>query len=282
MIITFQISQGLGKKIMTNSFHREFLYKIDHHAEPLASGFQKALGALDRTEKKKLLLTPLSGQMPETALSYIIADRYADNHQWRAAFLTVALDEIEKLDVPAAERLAVFEGANELGQTVFHKALRTDTNQDLFGILEERLRKWGGNDYADAYMRRFRSEPLGVIDKEASALLKMAHNSIRPYDSDEYRLLGALCEGTYQPATYKGLKATIDNKVRPLIQKMHPRLKPDGMAAAAVERHRLLGEFARNANAVKKVSKAGAYIEEQANPKKPSRWRKFSLKKLFR
>lgn len=262
--------------------HREFFYKIDHHAQPLGSAFQAALNALDTAEKKKLLLTPLSAQMSENALSYIIADRYADNHQWRTAFLAVALDEIEKLDVPAAERLAVFEGANELGQTVFHKALRTDTDPNLFGILEERLRRWGGNDYADAYMRRFRNEPLGVIDAEASDLLKMAHNSIRPYDSDEYRLLGALVAGTYQPATYKGLKATVDNKVRPLIQKMHPKLKPDGMAAAAVERHKLLGEFARNANAVKKVSKTGAYIEEKDNPKKPSRWSKFNLKKLFR
>jgi len=227
---------------------------------PQTGEFQKALDGLKTDEKKKLLLTPLSDQTRENALSYIVADRYADDNKWRAAFLTTALDEIEKLDIPPAGRMALLTSANELGQTLFHKALKQ--GQELFGLLEARLRKWGGDECADAFMQRFLNEPLGVIDEKVSKELRNIHNGLLPYGSEDKQRMATLCMNNYQPATYKGLNATID-KVRPLIlqwaeknsgEKSNPRLAP------MINRAKLLKEFAQNANAVTaKPFKPGDY-----------------------
>jgi hypothetical protein len=229
--------------------------------------FQKTLNGLDTAEKKKLLLEPLSEQVRENTLSYIVADRYSgNNHKWRGPFLTTALNAIEKLGIPAAERLALLTSANELGQTLFHTALKHDVKKrdgkKLFSLLEKRLRKWGGNEYADAFMQSFLNEPLGTIDEKVSVALQTIRHNFFPYGSEDRDRIEILCGNNYQPATYKGLKSTID-KVRPLIQQWaeknsgeqsNPRLAP------AIARAKLLKEFAQNAEAVTaKPLKLGDY-----------------------
>ena len=273
--------QGSGGFIEPS--HRTFFNKVPHHAEPLAEGFQKALDALDPAEKKKLLLTPLSEQARENALSYIVADRNADDHRWRVAFLTTALNEIEKLEVPVAERLDVMTSANELGQTLFHKTVKPES-KELFTLLEERLRKWGGDEYTDTFLHNVRNEPLGTIDDKVSHALSYIYNGIRPYGSEDYRRFGAVSNNNYHPATYKGLKNTIDNKVRPCVQKWVDRNSPERMSRHSIDRHELLKAFAKNANAVRSEGKiaAPAAKENNAPQKKSSRWRRFIPKKLRR
>ena len=273
--------QGSGDKFIDPS-HRTFFNKVPHHDEPLATGFQKALDALDPAEKKKLLLTPLSEQTRENALSYIVADRNADKHEWRTAFLTTALDEIEKLEVPAEERLDVLTSANELGQTLFHKVLKFD-DKELFNLLEARLRKWGGDEYANTFLQNFHSEPLGTLDDKVSWALSYIYNGIRPYGSEHYRLFGAVSNNNYKPATYKGLKNTIDNKVRPCVQQWVDKNRPENMSRHSVDRYELLKAFAKNANAVRLEGKIAAPAAEEKTPlKKPSRWQKLNPKRLFR
>jgi hypothetical protein len=176
--------------------------------------FQKTLDTLDTAQKKKLLLEPLSEDTRENALSYIVADRFADTQEWRAPFLNTALDAIENLDITAAQRVALLTSANELGQTLFHKALKS---KQLFDILEQRLRTWGGNDYADTFMKNFLSEPLGTIDDNVSKILNAIHLGLFPYGSEDRERIGSLGLGRYQPATYKGLKSVIE-KVRPQLR----------------------------------------------------------------
>jgi len=195
--------------------HVSFL-DIIRRDEPQA--FQNALNKLDAAEKKQLLLTPLSEETRENALSYIAGDRYSTSHDWRAPFLTTALDEIQKLDVAGAERLRVLTSANELGQTVFHKALKYPGNKALFSILEDRLRKWSSNEYADAFIQRLLDEPLGTIDPKVSAALKGIQHSTLPYESEDHRRLASLAKDNYQPATAKGLRSTLD-KLRPRLEK---------------------------------------------------------------
>lgn len=218
--------------------------------------FQKTLDKMDIAEKRKLLLMPLSEGVRENTLSYIVSDcPSSGNEEWRMHFLIIALDEIEKLASPA-ERLAVLTGFNELGQTLFHKTLAAG-KEELFCTLEDRLRKWGGNDYADAFMKRFLDEPLGTIDENVSAALITIHNGILPYGSEEYKRLGALCNNNYKPATYNGLKATVD-KVRPLILKwaewaiMPTRPLENPKSPPLMEKGKLLKAFAQNADAVRK------------------------------
>jgi len=236
--------------------------------------FQKTLDTLDAAQKKKLLLAPLSEQTRENTLSYIVADRYADDQKWRAAFLTTALDEIEKLDITTAERVAVLTGANELGQTLFHKALK---DKALFDLLEKRLRTWGGNENADTFMKSFFSEPLGTIDEKVSKILEAIHQGIFPYGSEDRERMGNLGLNRYQPATYEGLKATIE-KIRPqlkvwveryLDRAANPRLNP------RVREGELLKAFAENAACVikgepPKKPETPPQADKPAPPKPPA------------
>jgi len=176
--------------------------------------FQKTLDTLDAAQQKKLLLEPLSEDTRENALSYIVADRFADTQEWRVPFLTTSLNAIENLDITVAERVALLTSANELGQTLFHKALK---DKALFDLLEQRLRKWGGEDAANTFMKNFLSEPLGTIDDNVSKILNAIHLGLFPYGSEDRERMGSLGLNHYQPATYKGLKSTIE-KARPLLQ----------------------------------------------------------------
>jgi len=236
-----------------------------------AGEFQKALGKLSAEKKKSLLLTPLSEQRRENTLSYIVADRYADKQEWRIPFLTTALDEIEKISSPA-ERLAVLTGANELGQTLFHKALKQGVDGELFNILEERLRKWGGDDFASAFFSRLRSEPLGKLDDDVSKALHWIQDDITaPYNlycSDNYQRLGSLSLNNYQPATYEGLKATVE-KIRWILMKHTCDNPSDRPGPDYQRRNNLVRDFAKNANAIKKEANNLNFDRKVIPPKPP-------------
>jgi hypothetical protein len=254
------------EKIMEDA-QRTFLDLVSRKA----GEFQKALDKLSAEEKKKLLLTPLSEEVRENTLSYIIADRYADKQEWRISFLTTELNEIEKLDIPAAERLAVLTGANELGQTLFHKALKKGTDKEIFNILEARLRKWGGDDYTDAFFQRLRDEPLGTIDDNVSKLLEAIQCDIMPwllYGSENYQCLGSVALNNYQPATYKGLKATID-KLRPLLMKHTVDNPSDRPGGSYQKKNNLIRAFAKNADSVRQEP-TGLDIEIKPRDNKPN------------
>jgi hypothetical protein len=212
-------------------------------------GFQKALDKLSATQKKELLLTPLSDETRENALTYIVGDRYSVSHEWRSPYLATALDEIEKLDISNEERVKLLTSANELGQTVFHKVLKYPQNVNLFSMLESKLRKWGGDEVADAFIQRLYDEPLGTIDSVISKALAGIQQGVMPYTSEDHQRLASLAKENYAPATAKGLRATLD-KIRPLLETWIKNANYDHIGPDMQKVIDLMKAFNASANAV--------------------------------
>ncbi|TAL37431.1 MAG: hypothetical protein EPN97_05155 [Alphaproteobacteria bacterium] len=196
---------------------RDLYYKIGANGRDKAAETLQNILAQDGM--RATLLTPLAPDVTENTLSYMISDGYFDSFYSgdtpRGEFTKVVLDAIEKATESAEQRVAILTAANDLGQTPFHKAIRFGGDVAVFGMLAERLQKWGGDDAARAFLENFLDSKLGAIDHDMSNALQDVRD-IRPWQSPEAVKIDTLCNDGYQPASYEGLKQAVD-LARPLI-----------------------------------------------------------------
>ena len=249
----------MAQGTLLRDFYFNMLSSAGEGKAPTVSDLKKDLEGLDAEYKRLLLLTPLSATTQENSLSYIISDgftqAFSTDDQWRADFLKTVLDEIEKMTTNTNERLAMLTSANELGQTAFHKTLKYADQPELFDLLTERLYKWGGDNFADAWLKSFIDQSFGVIDQEISHHLQDLRD-MRPQGSEDALRLNSLENDAYQPAEYTALKASID-KIRPLILEWLDKNPADPKASYYEYESRTnaaLKAFAQDPDSVQKTS----------------------------
>ena len=190
---------------------RDLYYNIGKAGRDKAPDTLKTL--LEQPGLRAALLQPMSATVAENTLTYMISDGWFDGFYSsdtpRKAFTQVVLDAIEKATADPAERMAVLTSANDFGQTPFHKCIRYGGDLETFDMLATRLRSWGGDDAANTFLKGFIDSRLGGIDHDMSNALQDVRN-IRPNGSPEAVKLNTLCNDSYKPASYDGLKAAVD------------------------------------------------------------------------
>lgn len=172
--------------------------------------------ALASEAGQKWLLTPLSKDAPDSALSYMADGMFKST--WRdphKEYMALALTALETAEPDAAKRVALLTARNGLGQSVIHKSLEYGGTREAFEPVLDALYKWAGAENADRIMKDILAEPLGQIDKGISFDLQSVRR-IFPHTSREFAKVDALTTDSYHPVTATALRETL-NDIRPLI-----------------------------------------------------------------
>ncbi len=181
--------------------------------------------ALASEAGQKWLLTPLSKDVPDTALSYMadgmFSSRWRDPHK---DCMALGLAALEQAEPDAAKRVALLTARNGLGQSVIHKSLEYGGYREAFEPVLDALYKWAGAENADRIMKDILAEPLGQIDKGISYDLQNVRR-LFPHASREFAKVDALTTDSYHPVTAAALRETLDD-IRPLIAAWLEQEKP--------------------------------------------------------
>ncbi|MBL8713897.1 MAG: hypothetical protein JNM12_13440 [Alphaproteobacteria bacterium] len=165
---------------------------------------------------RKWLLTPLSKDVPDNGLSYMVDGYFSDHWSNRhKEFATAALAALEKAEPDAAKRVALLTATNNLGQSVIHKSLQYGGQRETYEPVLDALYKWAGEEKAEAIMKGILSEPLGSFDKGISYNFQNVRN-VLPRDSKEYARVDALTTDMYHPVTAAALRETLA-ELRPAV-----------------------------------------------------------------
>lgn len=203
--------------------------------------------ALASEAGQKWLLTPLSKDVPDNALSYmadgLFSSRWRDPHK---ECMALALAALEQAEPDASKRVALLTARNGLGQSVIHKSLEYGGYRDAFEPVLDALYKWAGAEKADRIMKDILAEPLGQIDKGISYDLQDVRR-LYPHTSREFAKVDALTTDSYHPVTAAALRETL-NDIRPLIAAWLEQEKPT--SDYGQERKTLMQAFNDSADAV--------------------------------
>ncbi|MBL8713298.1 MAG: hypothetical protein JNM12_10390 [Alphaproteobacteria bacterium] len=165
---------------------------------------------------RKWLLTPMSKDVPDSGLSYMVDGYFSDiGHNRHKEFTTAALAALEKAEPDAAKRVALLTATNNLGQSVIHKSLQYGGHREAHEPILDILYKWAGEEKADAIMKSILSEPLGSFDAGISYDFQNVR-SVLARDSKEYARVDALTTDMYHPVTAAALRETLA-ELRPAI-----------------------------------------------------------------
>ncbi|MDF3023092.1 MAG: hypothetical protein K0R10_453 [Alphaproteobacteria bacterium] len=167
--------------------------------------------ALASEAGQKWLLTPLSKDVPDSALSYMADGMFKST--WRdphKEYMALALAALEQAEPDAGKRVALLTARNGLGQSVIHKSLEYGGSREAFEPVLDALYKWAGTENADRIMKDILAEPLGQIDKGISFDLQSVR-SIFPHTSREFAKVDALTTDSYHPVPSAALREMLND-----------------------------------------------------------------------